>query len=154
MSPLLAIRRCLAIEVSRYTENASSLGALTDPLKERKSFRRTSSENGGCRATRLMNRFNALLRVSMNSRSAAGGNRGSHRDTKATSVSEWQRCWVAGKLSTALSKGSHFWPLNLTNPSLVVSAAGGNPLPPFLLGSGCPICKCFWRPTTTAEKAP
>jgi hypothetical protein len=48
---------------------------LTEPLKDRKSLRRTSSEKGGCRATRLMKRFRALLRPSMNSLSA-GQDRG------------------------------------------------------------------------------
>lgn len=46
--------------------------ALTGPLKERKSLSRTSSQSGGCRATRLRKRFRALLRSSMNSLSAAG----------------------------------------------------------------------------------
>lgn len=45
---------------------------LTEPLKERKSLRSTSSEKGGCRATRLMKRFRALRRPSMNSLSAGG----------------------------------------------------------------------------------
>lgn len=45
---------------------------LTEPLNDRKSFKSTSSEKGGCRATRFMKRFRALLLDSMNSRSAAG----------------------------------------------------------------------------------
>lgn len=43
---------------------------LTGPLKDRNSLSTTSSEKGGCRATRLMKRFRALLRASMNSLSA------------------------------------------------------------------------------------
>lgn len=43
---------------------------LTGPLKDRNNLRTTSSEKGGCRATRLMKRFRALLRASMNSLSA------------------------------------------------------------------------------------
>ena len=51
---------------------------LTGPLKDRNSLRTTSSEKGGCRATRLMKRFSALLRASMNSLSAEDRTRG-HR---------------------------------------------------------------------------
>lgn len=45
---------------------------LTGPLKDRKSLRTPSSEKGGCRATRLIKRFSARLRASMNSLSAGG----------------------------------------------------------------------------------
>lgn len=47
---------------------------LTEPLNDRKSFKSTSSEKGGCRATRFIKRFRALLLDSMNSRSATGRN--------------------------------------------------------------------------------
>ena len=45
---------------------------LTGPLKDRNSLRIVSSEKGGCRATKLMKRFSARLRASMNSLSAGG----------------------------------------------------------------------------------
>lgn len=52
------------------TQDRTLRNTLTEPLKERKSLRSTSSEKGGCRATRLMKRFKALRRPSMNSLSA------------------------------------------------------------------------------------
>lgn len=53
-------------------QNSTQVRTLTEPLKERKILRSTSSEKGGCRATRLMKRFRALRRPSMNSLSAGG----------------------------------------------------------------------------------
>lgn len=54
------------------TQDRTLRDTLTEPLKERKILRSTSSEKGGCRATRLMKRFRALRRPSMNSLSAGG----------------------------------------------------------------------------------
>lgn len=61
------------------TEGPPRRGALTGPLKDRNSWRTTSSEKGGCRATRLTKRFSALRRASMNSLSAGDRRRGHPR---------------------------------------------------------------------------